>query len=67
LEILDDGGTLLAVNNLSSVTWDQFAEMLTRSCAKSGRILKGLTRIQPESDFPSPDGQPPLKIAELTL
>lgn len=67
LEILDDGGTLLAVNNLSSVTWDQFAEMLTRSCAKSGRTLKGLTRIQPESDFPSPDGQPPLKIAELTL
>ena len=39
-----------------------FKEM---SAAKAGRPLASVERLWPEADVPSPDGQPPLKLAWL--
>ena len=62
-----EGGTLICCNNAAPVSRDSFADQLQRCARKIGRTLRDLEWIQPEADFPSPDGQPPLKIALLRV
>ncbi len=57
------GGLVIAVNNAASVVYDEWVEVLRRCAAKAGRPLSSVTRILPEADFPSFDGNPPLKVA----
>jgi len=60
---LKPGGRILATNNLASVSRDTFEAVLTRCAEKAGRPLQELAWLTPEEDFPSFDGQHPLKIA----
>jgi 23S rRNA (cytosine1962-C5)-methyltransferase len=62
-----EGGTLVCCNNAAQVSRDSFADQLLRCAKKAGRTVSELEWIVPESDFPSPDGQPPLKIALLRV
>ena len=57
------GGTILATNNVGSVEREEFAEVLLRCAEKAGRPLRALQWLVPDEDFPSFDGQPPLKVA----
>ena len=59
------GGAVLATNHVSKVERDTWLEQLRRCAAKAGRPLRSLQPIQPEADFPSPDGNPPLKMAKI--
>ncbi len=56
------GSTVLATCNVGEVSWDDFCAMILRTGAKMGRPVE-VEQLVPESDFPSPDGRPPLKIA----
>lgn len=62
-----DGGTLVCCNNAAQVSRDTFADQLQRCAKKAGRLVRAMEWISPEADFPSPDGQPPLKIALLRV
>lgn len=62
-----EGGTLICCNNVAQVNRDQWAEQLQRSAVKAGRKIREMEWIQPEADFPSNDGQPPLKILLLRV
>jgi 23S rRNA (cytosine1962-C5)-methyltransferase len=57
------GGVLVATNNVASVELDAWLDVLDRCARKAGRPLGEVEVLQPEEDFPSPDGRPPLKIA----
>ncbi len=57
------GGRVVAANNVASVTWEAWSDTLSRCAAKAGRPLRNVTRLPPDPDFPSFDGNPPLKIA----
>ena len=57
------GGTVLAVNHVHSVDVDEWVEKLERCAKKADKPLESVTVLPPESDFPSPDGKPPLKMA----
>ncbi|HAA55333.1 MAG TPA: SAM-dependent methyltransferase [Myxococcales bacterium] len=57
------GGTLIATNNVHYVDRDEWLASLTRCAEKAGRPIQHLDVLLPEEDFPSHDGQPPLKIA----
>lgn len=61
------GGTLICTNNVAEVPRDAWLDQLQRSAAKAGRPIREMEWIMPEADFPSPDGQPPLKIALLRV
>jgi 23S rRNA (cytosine1962-C5)-methyltransferase len=61
------GGVLAATNHVPAVTRDAFEQTLRRSAEKEARAITELAWLAPEADFPSPDGQPPLKIALVTL
>jgi 23S rRNA (cytosine1962-C5)-methyltransferase len=60
---LAPGGTVIAANNRADVSWAEFEQRLRRSAEKAGRPLRELQRLLPEADFPSFDGEPPLKVA----
>lgn len=62
-----EGGTLICTNNVAQVPYEQWIAQLGRSAAKAGRTIREIERILPESDFPSFDDQPPLKIALLRI
>ena len=62
-----DGGTLICTNNVADVQRDAWLDQLQRSAAKAGRPIREMEWILPEADFPSSDGQPPLKIALLRI
>jgi 23S rRNA (cytosine1962-C5)-methyltransferase len=62
-----EGGTLIACNNVAEVERSAWLEQLQRTAAKAGRPIREVEVITPEADFPSHDGQPPLKIALLRL
>ncbi|MCK9382090.1 MAG: class I SAM-dependent methyltransferase [Sulfuritalea sp.] len=62
-----EGGTLICTNNVADVQRDVWLDQLQRSAAKAGRPIREMEWIMPEADFPSSDGQPPLKIALLRL
>ena len=40
---------------------------LQRSAVKAGREVREFEWISPEADFPSPDGNPPLKMVLLRV
>ena len=60
------GGQLLVTNNVASVSWEDWTEQLRRCADKAGRPLASLERVPVDPDFPSPDGQWPLKMAWIT-
>ena len=57
------GGLVFAVNHVAAVEWGEWTETLKRCAAKAGRPLKNIGQAEPDGDFPSFDGKPPLKIA----
>ncbi len=61
------GGTLVCTNNVAEVRREAWLDGLQRSAAKAGRPIRDMEWIAPEADFPSPDGQPPLKVALLRV
>ncbi len=56
------GGRVIAANNVGSVDYDGWTEVLRRCAAKAGRPIRDLRPIEPDGDFPSFDGKPPLKL-----
>ena len=62
-----EGGTLICTNNVADVRRDAWLDQLQRSATKAGRPIREMEWILPEADFPSSDGQPPLKIALLRI
>jgi 23S rRNA (cytosine1962-C5)-methyltransferase len=62
-----EGGTLICTNNVADVKRDAWLDQLQRSAAKAGRPIREMEWIMPEADFPSSDGQPPLKVALLRV
>lgn len=63
---LQPGGRILATNHAAGVDRETWEQVLRRTAEKAGRELQALQFLAPEGDFPSPDGQPPLKIAILS-
>ncbi|MDD5248235.1 MAG: class I SAM-dependent methyltransferase [Rhodocyclaceae bacterium] len=59
------GGTLICCNNVAAVARDAWLDQLERSARKAGRPIRSVEWIMPEEDFPSSDGQPPLKMVLL--
>lgn len=57
------GGTLIASNHVPGVSRAAFEAVLRRTAEKSGRSFRSLELLGPEEDFPSFDGEPPLKLA----
>ena len=62
-----EGGQLICCNNVAQVDRDEWLESLTRCAIKAGRPLKKIDMLLPDMDFPSPDDNPPLKIAICQL
>lgn len=61
-----EGGAILATNHVSTVSWDEWVEVMRRAAAKAGRPLRDVQRVPLDADVPSPDGAWPLKLAWLT-
>jgi 23S rRNA (cytosine1962-C5)-methyltransferase len=57
------GGTLIATNHAASVERETWTGVLQRCAEKAGYALSGIELLEPDADFPSRDGRPPLKIA----
>lgn len=62
-----EGGTLICCNNVAQVDREAWLDQLQRSAAKAGRPIREMEWIAPEADFPSSDGNPPLKVALLRV
>ena len=63
----NEGGTLVCCNNVAQVDRDAWADQLDRSARKAGRTIREMEWITPEADFPSTDGNPPLKTLLLRV
>jgi 23S rRNA (cytosine1962-C5)-methyltransferase len=63
----NEGGTLICCNNAAQISREVWADQLQRCANKVGRPIHEIEWITPEADFPSLDGQPPLKIALLRV
>lgn len=61
------GGQLICCNNVAQVDRNEWLESLKRCAIKAGRPLKSIEILLPDLDFPSPDANPPLKIAICRL
>lgn len=66
LQILPPGGQALVTNHVPQVAASDWHEMLRRCAAKAGRPVRELEPIPVDADFPSFDGQAPLKMALVT-
>jgi 23S rRNA (cytosine1962-C5)-methyltransferase len=62
-----EGGALICTNNVAQVARETWIDQLERSARKAGRSLHAIEWIEPEADFPSPDGKAPLKVALLRV
>lgn len=62
-----EGGTLVCTNNVAKVPLDEWLDVIKRCANKAGRPVQDIELLEPETDFPSPDAQYPLKIAVLHL
>lgn len=62
-----EGGTLICCNNVAEVPREAWIDQLERSARKAGRTIREVEWIAPDADFPSSDGQPPLKVALLRV
>ncbi|HVA65557.1 MAG TPA: class I SAM-dependent methyltransferase [Elusimicrobiota bacterium] len=60
-----EGGSMICCNNVAQAAREAWIDQLERSARKAGRPIREVERIDPESDFPSYDGRPPLKMALL--
>ena len=60
-----DGGVLICCNNLAKVAMGEWREQVLRCADKLGRPVRDCQTLAPASDFPSADGQPPLKTLIL--
>lgn len=58
-------GVLMCCNNLAKVAMDDWREQVLRCAHKLGRPVRDCEVIAPGADFPSSDGQPPLKTLIL--
>jgi 23S rRNA (cytosine1962-C5)-methyltransferase len=58
-------GVLICCNNLAKVAFDDWRDQVLRCAEKAGRPVREWSRLGPGADFPSSDGQPPLKIMVL--
>lgn len=54
-------GVLICCNNLAKVALDDWRTQVLRCAEKLGRPVRDCQVLAPASDFPSLDGQPPLK------
>ncbi|MBU2509851.1 class I SAM-dependent methyltransferase [bacterium] len=61
------GGRLICTNHVPKVNVSDWLEILRRCAQKAGRPVRGIEVIEPEADFPSPDGMHPLKIAVVEV
>lgn len=61
------GGRLICTNHVPKVNLEEWLELMRRCAQKAGRPVKGIDIIEPENDFPSPDGIHPLKIAVIEV
>ena len=61
------GGRLICANNVAQVGRDDWLDLLQRSAAKAGRPIRSVEWLQPEADFPSFDGNHPLKLVVLEV
>jgi 23S rRNA (cytosine1962-C5)-methyltransferase len=61
------GGHVLATNHVPTVNAADWHEVLVRCARKAGRPLESVEAIDPDADFPSFDGHPPLKMAWVTV
>jgi 23S rRNA (cytosine1962-C5)-methyltransferase len=62
-----EGGVLVCCNNLAKVSLQDWREQVLRCAEKAGRPVRDWQVIEPAADFPSLDGQPPLKTLALQL
>lgn len=62
-----EGGTLICCNNAAQISRETWSDQLERCARKVGHSIRDLEWIAPEEDFPSHDGQAPLKIALLRV
>jgi 23S rRNA (cytosine1962-C5)-methyltransferase len=60
-----DAGVLICCNNLAKVAMVDWREQVLRCADKLGRPVRDCQVITPGADFPSADGQPPLKTLIL--
>jgi 23S rRNA (cytosine1962-C5)-methyltransferase len=60
-----DNGVLICCNNLAKVNLGEWREQVLRCADKLGRSVRDCQVLAPASDFPSADGQPPLKTLIL--
>nr|BFD44427.1 class I SAM-dependent methyltransferase [Pseudomonas sp. FFPRI_1] len=62
-----EGGVLICCNNLAKVGMQDWREQVLRCAEKAGRPVRECQVLAPAADFPSRDGQPPLKTLILQL
>ena len=62
-----EDGVLICCNNLAKVNLDDWREQVLRCAEKAGRSVRECTVLPPAADFPSSDGQPPLKTLILNF
>jgi 23S rRNA (cytosine1962-C5)-methyltransferase len=60
-----ENGVLICCNNLAKVALSDWREQVLRCAEKLGRPVHDWQVLPPASDFPSQDGQPPLKTLIL--
>jgi 23S rRNA (cytosine1962-C5)-methyltransferase len=61
------GGAVIATNHVASVERETWTTALSRCAEKAGRPLASIELVAPDADFPSRDGNPPLKVAVCRL
>lgn len=62
-----EDGVLICCNNLAKVSMSDWREQVLRCAEKAGRPVRDCQVLAPAADFPSKDGQPPLKTLILQL
>ncbi|MDH5205110.1 MAG: class I SAM-dependent methyltransferase [Hylemonella sp.] len=60
-----DDGVLICCNNLAKVSMADWRAQVLRCADKLGRPVRDCQTLAPAADFPSADGQPPLKTLIL--
>ncbi|MDO5295561.1 MAG: class I SAM-dependent methyltransferase [bacterium] len=64
---LAEGGSILATNHHAKVSWEEWHRVLERTAVKIGLPVPHIERLYPEDDFPTSDGEQPLKMAVITF
>jgi hypothetical protein len=67
-QYIEPGVTPIVIGHrVDWLTREEWLAQLHRSAVKAGREIRAFEWIMPESDFPSPDGNPPLKMVLLRV